>query len=1169
MPRPRKAIPNWAILDKTETAKAGAAQYYCSICQPSRTLKRTFGASNLSKHPGTTEHQQAVYMHNIREQIASARMANASLEANQHFTLDPIPDADFDAPEIFEPEVEPVSHYNYYHAFDGTEVVFDVGQHITASHQHAEIARLRHEIEVFEQEIDKDFEGEYITVSDALAELRACGMVDIDDAVDEDCDANTSQASSKAEASLSKAWAPYRNKTMFLLDVLDNLPRLRLSDAQLRVIFFVMRETGSKDVPSLTTFRRFQQQLREGMAVQTKRHQSGQGNVFYENDLPRQVAEFAFANPLVRPHVKFYPKDLGGAMSELWHGEKWCKDLDPDFLTPMTIGYKDRHFYVNELTQCHDKSLVIPQRWIVRNGEMSSDSYSVLLTENGTLEVDVSKTRDVPLGYMRLPYPDLVKRRPHMMDKIRAKANGKPCFAIQIRVWGDDVSGNRSKQWNKHYIWCMTLAGLPKKLLNQEYFMQFISCSPHATALEQATAICNAIKKSRDRVIAYDSSLGREVMFFINLFQELSDNPMLAELCSHIGLRGNMLCYRCWVGGTQDYKTTDEGYHSLFAPGKLRNVDETRTEVLGQMDDLAQGNFVEDRQRLTGVKDSLLQQYADSIELQRNDAMDSLHDSEIELDALQEAVDTSVYAWLGKQCELINPFLELPGFDPHRDGPVEPLHTVLLGVIKYSLALTCKVIDAQNKLPLFQARLASVEIDGLNIPPLRPQYLIQHRGSLIGRNFKQLMQLLVFVLHDLTSVEIRQLWVTAGSMAAILWYPEIKNVTAYSDELQHAINNFLDALVAVDPSRITTKPKCHILTHTPADIQRFAPSQVLSTETFEGFNGVFRLCSVLSNHHAPSRDIGVNLSNIGRLRHISPDDTSGTTEWIQAGPEVRKFVSDNPEILEHLGWSSTRQSPPGCFRRPAKVKLQAVNWHSHCASQAIPILLPPTATFEAYNYVHCTSMIATTGDVVKKGSFIASRKDEHSELLVGRVKDIFNSDCVDANPRGIVVIERFSVGGQHSELYMPTIHRYAEPIIFLAGPEASLNSEFNLNTHGIANLNDSSSTSNLLLTHSTIAFVLQEREETSVLVSVVKHGDEDHFVVNAHALHNAQLLRQVFPPELFKTPDITVNRSSFHMKLAEKIRDEMRIKKAATKAKRAATAKRKAEARANADKIQT
>lgn len=151
-----------------------------------------------------------------------------------------------------------------------------------------------------------------------------------------------------------------------------------------------------------------------------------------------------------------------------------------------------------------------------------------------------------------------------MPNPFRKKANGRPCFAVQIRVWGDDVSGNRSKQWNKHYIWCMTLAGLPKKMLNQEYFTQFISCSPHASALQQAYAICAAIKNSREGIMSYDSSLECKVMFFIDLFQELSDNPMLAEICSHIGLRGNMLCYCCWVGGTQDYKMTDVGYHSLF-----------------------------------------------------------------------------------------------------------------------------------------------------------------------------------------------------------------------------------------------------------------------------------------------------------------------------------------------------------------------------------------------------------------------------------------------------------------------------------------------------------------------------------------------------------------------------------------------------------------------------
>lgn len=67
-------------------------------------------------------------------------------------------------------------------------------------------------------------------------------------------------------------------------------------------------------------------------------------------------------------------------------------------------------------------------------------------------------------------------------------------YCVQLNLWQDDVSGNVSKQWNKHLMFCMTLAGIPKKLLAQEYFTRYISCSPHASALEMAKAFTDAMK---------------------------------------------------------------------------------------------------------------------------------------------------------------------------------------------------------------------------------------------------------------------------------------------------------------------------------------------------------------------------------------------------------------------------------------------------------------------------------------------------------------------------------------------------------------------------------------------------------------------------------------------------------------------------------------------------
>jgi hypothetical protein len=39
---------------------------------------------------------------------------------------------------------------------------------------------------------------------------------------------------------------------------------------------------------------------------------------------------------------------------------------------------------------------------------------------------------------------------------------------------------------------------------------------------------------------------------------------MQAQECSHAGLNCNVLCRTCMVGGTKEFKQSDEGFRSLF-----------------------------------------------------------------------------------------------------------------------------------------------------------------------------------------------------------------------------------------------------------------------------------------------------------------------------------------------------------------------------------------------------------------------------------------------------------------------------------------------------------------------------------------------------------------------------------------------------------------------------
>ncbi|KAG8785327.1 hypothetical protein FRC12_017721 [Ceratobasidium sp. 428] len=170
-------------------------------------------------------------------------------------------------------------------------------------------------------------------------------------------------------------WLPYKNKTRFLLDLLDSIPRLRLSTAHLKLIFWIMKEIERKDIPSLDTFRNMQKHLRKTTSIQSHRYRSVHGNVFEMMDVPQLVGR-DFSNPLVAPHINVYP-EVSAKVSEAWQSAKWQEHVPLDQLTPMYAA-NGKHFYVNELSRLHDGSLVIPRRWIKRDGGLTADCQRVV-----------------------------------------------------------------------------------------------------------------------------------------------------------------------------------------------------------------------------------------------------------------------------------------------------------------------------------------------------------------------------------------------------------------------------------------------------------------------------------------------------------------------------------------------------------------------------------------------------------------------------------------------------------------------------------------------------------------------------------------------------------------------------------------------------------------------
>ncbi|THU94455.1 hypothetical protein K435DRAFT_860504 [Dendrothele bispora CBS 962.96] len=291
--------------------------------------------------------------------------------------------------------------------------------------------------------------------------------------------------------------------------------------------------------------------------------------------------------------------------------------------------------------------------------------------------------------------------------------------------------------------------------------------------------------------------------------------------------------------------------------GEPRTRDDTLAELCSQFEAgsrIGGATSYKKRKTASGVKDVYQEYFINQIQAIASTKGISKPQKEAKITELRKTFPASP----------ISPIWRIKGIDPHADTPVEILHVVLLGFVKYFWrdAVNCTKSDHDTLI----ARLSSAQVSGLNIPPLSGCTLVDYSGSLTGRDFRAIAQVAPFVLDGLLPSDRLEAWNALSSLVCLVWQPEILDVEKYLNDLELAIAYFLDCTCRVTP-RWFNKPKFHVLLHLPEHVRRFGPAMLFATEGFESFNAVIRSCSIHSNRHAPSKDIAFRMARGNRIRH--------------------------------------------------------------------------------------------------------------------------------------------------------------------------------------------------------------------------------------------------------------------------------------------------------------
>ncbi|KAK0562597.1 hypothetical protein OC844_002619 [Tilletia horrida] len=701
-------------------------------------------------------------------------------------------------------------------------------------------------------------------------------------------------------------WYPFQKKDTAIAMFLWLSPRFAVSK-RLMGLMLTVAKIFNGTPPTLYACERDLATARKAFNSQPREVLTDEGKRFFARSIFEMLAN-DFASPSTRKKMNLFPR-RGRHLADVRDGAAMCMTEDTRTTPPMAL-HGDRQFWTKELHLLPDKRIMLAHTFFEDDQKVMWCEGRVV-KERGTRlvvgkELIIISLSDIVINdreLRRLSRLDLYHGNeaiPHI-NPLREAAAGKRAYSVPIALFIDDLSGNRSKRWNKHEAIYMSNLCLDRDALDLDAHTHFVSISTRVGAVDQAEAVVNElIDAYRNPQMLYDCEAEDNVLIRPYLLLLLADNPMAADLTGSIGLKGNLFCRMCNVDASK--ADTEAGVRDYLAPADPRSSPGIIASLREQITTAAKGvkARVDEMKTASGVKDDLCDKAVARL----------LQIARISTSAQTEAEQRHILdgRWHG-------PFLRLYdvyGFDVAYNTPVEVLHTWLLGPAKYLWVHTCKGSEAKKE--LLAVRLSAICTRTFSdAQHLNGSYLVQNAGGLVGKDIKLISQAAATAFVPLRadgtiSSALWEAWRWAGVITRLLFAERVSKASfhTYKADIGRALNNFYYCIACMDSSSIVSKRKFHILSHAAESIEAFGPAKGTATERYEAYNTITRNASLCSNKSAPSKDIAQRLTDQDMLRQVIGGtncftDSKGSRQSASSVAQNTSATLADGLLLDHYG----------------------------------------------------------------------------------------------------------------------------------------------------------------------------------------------------------------------------------------------------------------------------